>query len=291
MAAIGHIDRASGVVDTPPKYSRMDSVGLTLVDMAGVGNLDPSPLYHELFSFSPIWPMLLPPSSSKTSFGALALTNSSEYIALSYDVAPPAYAVTLYDPPPAYTYPEASEQVCERNLHRREAELWTHSHLSHIRWHDTNLDTIPIIRERVSKKKKQEQKRAQAARWADSDGDSDDRKDDGSGGGVNGGSGGNTGTGGGQGSGDDDKDDKNWQMGSRGKKRMKKAKKTEGQDDDETVAEEDDEAPPKPVGNFWDNLMDAELDPDQEWGVATGKKKKGRKDKVSRSMEHVQLCD
>ena len=273
-----HIVHASSIANRQEKQC-IHFVRPALVHETRTGALGAPPPYHELFFPHPAWSVPFPPSP-ESSYGPIPARPRANSTALAHDVAPPAYAVDLDDRPPAYTRFETSRRVSDSNVHHHAAEPRIHQHHPFPPSYDAKFDTTSCIRNHVSKKKKQEQKRNQAAKWADSDGDSDGLKNEGDSGGVDGASSGNTGPGGGQGSGDDDKDEKNWQPGGQGRKMNKKGKRSKDQDDDE--AEEGDDAQAKPGGNFWDNLMNAEPDPDEEWGTAVGKKKKkSRKGKVS----------
>lgn len=155
-----------------------------------------------------------------------------------------------------------------------------------------DFTSVHNVRTHVSKKKKQEQKKAQAAKWDDSDNEGekpagdDDHNGDGAGGGGSGGGAGGSGDGGNNGGGDDD----DWNDG--GGKKKKKGKKGKNKDDDEDEEEkekakeneaekEEEAASPaaKVPGSFWDD-NNGDVNPDDEWGVSSGKKKKGKKGKV-----------
>jgi len=196
----------------------------------------------------------------------------------------PSYTEALADLPPCWSQLDIPfEQCCHPPPY---FSLKSDPNLDNSR---TTIDfnSIHHIRSHVSKKKKQEAKKQQQAKWFDSDNEGekapaeDEQNGDGAGGGS-GGAGGNGDGGNGGGGGDDDDD---WNEGG-GKKKGKKGKKGKHKNDDEEEEEkeeekEEDAASPaaKVPGSFWDD-NNGDVNPDDEWGTSTGKKKKGKKGKV-----------
>lgn len=196
----------------------------------------------------------------------------------------PSYDDALIDLPPPWSGRTLTiPSTFDTDSPPLDSSSWTSNFHPTIDW--TSVDNI---RSHVSKKKKQAEKKAQQSKWFESDNEGDKAGEEGEahgdGAGGSGGAAGGSGDGGNGGAGDDDDDD--WNEG--GGKKKKKGKKGKTKNDEEEEEEkkeeekkEEDAVSPlgKVPGSFWDDNA-GDVDPDDEWGISTSKKKKGKKGKV-----------
>ena len=226
-----------------------------------------------------------------------------------YDNIPPTYEESLSDQPPDYTNtdslasPSAFAVAVDKAAKYNARPNGTPALLPDPKF-DVDLSNLAPVREHVTRKKKQEQKKAQQAKWAGSDNEGDGARG-GDGGDMNGGNdgGGEGGDDGGGDGGDGDgggDDGDFWNSGGNSKKNKKSKKKAK--EEEEAKKREEEEAAAIVESSVWDEIPGdmpstnggdgvGAANPDDEWGMApAGKKgKKGKKNKVSQYLGHLIL--
>ena len=204
----------------------------------------------------------------------------------SYGVSPPSYHEAITDAPPDYT---STDCLAHRHVFH-ESILSPTSKAAYRQLKDTlplpalmsppaiNFDDYSNSQTHATKKKKQAQKKANQAKWADSD--DEGNKEDGNGeenGGVGGGS--NHGDGG---AGDDGDDwDTGKKKGKKGKQKIDEEEEKKKEEEEKKKKDEEEAASGGGGPLSWADGGDA--NPEDEWGGFTTAGKKGKKGKKAKA--------